>query len=284
VKVDLLRSGGAAQSRDVLLGEPLLLLRGQRRAPRRGQLLTERLHLGARGAQRGVQGLAAPQLDARGRRRLQRHAAQLHDPRLHGVEQPRELRVAVLLPVLLARQELAHLRVGVAGQRAQPLGRGARGVLGADPRDLKLLQAVRRGGGQRDGDASHRPPLHCSPCRSIARSATLSPACAPPIERHLSRQLDQQLAEVWMLATGVCVRRTEKPLRRAIGRARIGDAASLLAGQIDIAGLLHVGRPRPGGGGGPDRDHRADARLMRLQRLMNGPSQNLLTSPRCGSM
>ena len=32
-----------------------------------------------------------------------------------------------------------------------------------------------------------------------------------------------------MLAAGVCVRRTEKPLRRAIGRAPIGDAASLLA-------------------------------------------------------
>ena len=34
------------------------------------------------------------------------------------------------------------------------------------------------------------------------RSATLSPACAPPIERHLGRQLDQQLAEVGMLAAG----------------------------------------------------------------------------------
>jgi hypothetical protein len=34
-----------------------------------------------------------------------------------------------------------------------------------------------------------------------------------------------------MLAAGVCIRRPEKSLRRAIGRAPIGDAASLFAGQ-----------------------------------------------------
>jgi hypothetical protein len=71
----------------------------------------------------------------------------------------------------------------------------------------------------------------------------------PPIERHSAAS---SISSSW-----------RKSLRRAIRRAPIGGAAPLLTGQIDIAGLLHVGRPRPGGGGGPDRDHRADAALVR---------------------
>ena len=60
------------------------------------------------------------------------------------------------------------------------------------------------------------------------RSATLSPAARPRLRppRPPARSAAPGGGND---AAGVCIRRTEKPLRRAMGRARIGDATSLLA-------------------------------------------------------
>jgi hypothetical protein len=66
---------------------------------------------------------------------------------------------------------------------------------------------------------------------------------ALPVERHLASQLDQQLPDVGMPVAGLQIRRAENSIGRAVNRVPKSDTASLLAGHINIAGLLHLSSP-----------------------------------------
>jgi hypothetical protein len=81
------------------------------------------------------------------------------------------------LPVLsgelvsLARQPRTQ-PIGIGGQCIEALLAGTLRILGLRALQLDLGQLFARRLGQRDRDASHRPPLHCSRCCSIRVAAS----------------------------------------------------------------------------------------------------------------